>query len=316
MKRSIITILFFVYLQTLFGQVSNMEEGSVSYISNVHVYVKFANTGTLREGDTISMFVDGKYVPSLIVKKASTVSCVTTPMDKDQKFKIGDKVAYAPNSTRQEETVIHEVKKNDQNQVISNVVTPDSNVQETAERVRLRKQSMSGRFTASTNASISDSDNNYQRMRLAMSFNVNEIGGSGFSVQNYITYRHRYGVDQSNIGFYDDFKIYALNISYSADSVNAFSLGRKINNRISNMGAIDGFQYERRMGKMVVGALAGSRPDYTNYTFNPTLFQIGAYVSHEQMGKNGLTQSSLAIVEQQNNSKTDRRFAYFSTTIH
>ena len=35
-----------------------------------------------------------------------------------------------------------------------------------------------------------------QRIRLGFNFNVNNIGGGYFSTQNYITYRHRYGVDQ------------------------------------------------------------------------------------------------------------------------
>ena len=71
-------------------------------------------------------------------------------------------------------------------------------------------------------------------------------GGGNFSTQQYITYRHRYGIDQQQ-GFYNDFKIYTLALTYDKGNNNA-TLGRRINNRITNMGAIDGIQYERKSG--------------------------------------------------------------------
>ncbi len=57
--------------------------------------------------------------------------------------------------------------------------------------------------------------------------------------------------------------------------------------------------------------LSGSRPDLTNYGYNPQLFQYGAYVGNIVEGKNGTMQNTLAFVEQRNGSMTDRRFAYF-----
>lgn len=135
------------------------------------------------------------------------------------------------------------------------------------------------------------------------------ISAGYFSTQNYITYRHRYGIDQQT-GFYDDFKIYALALGYDRNGHSIY-LGRRINNRIANLGAIDGLQYEKKAGSWVVGAFAGSRPDYINYTFNPTLLQGGVLLGFEKQGDKNSSQTSFAWVEQRNDGKTDRRFAYF-----
>jgi len=48
-----------------------------------------------------------------------------------------------------------------------------------------------------------------------------------------------------------------------------------------------------------------------DYSFNFDLLQLGAYLSHSYSGKQGNMQSTLAFIEQKNNGKTDRRFAYF-----
>ncbi|MBK7009059.1 MAG: hypothetical protein IPH36_10730 [Saprospiraceae bacterium] len=171
----------------------------------------------------------------------------------------------------------------------------------------MRKPLINGRFSASTNASLTDGED-YQRMRLGFTFNVTNIGGGYFSTPNYITYRHRYGIDQQT-GFYDDFKIYALALGYDRNGHSIY-LGRRINNRIANLGAIDGLQYEKKAGSWVVGAFAGSRPDYINYTFNPTLLQGGVLLGFEKQGDKNSSQTSFAWVEQRNDGKTDRRFAY------
>ena len=53
------------------------------------------------------------------------------------------------------------------------------------------------------------------------------------------------------------------------------------------------------------------RPDYQNYSFDPTLFQYGAYLAYSTRSPGKFTESSVAYVEQTNDFKTDRRFLYF-----
>jgi hypothetical protein len=86
--------------------------------------------------------------------------------------------------------------------------------------------------------------------------------------------------------------------------------GRKINSKISNIGAIDGLQFEKKFNSITLGAFAGSRPNYIDYSVDFTLPQFGAYLAHSYDGEKGNMESTLAFVEQKNDWKTDRRFAY------
>jgi hypothetical protein len=60
----------------------------------------------------------------------------------------------------------------------------------------------------------------------------------------------------------------------------------------------------------LVGAIAGSRPNYTDYGFDLNLLQAGAYVGYNTSKDFKQSQSTLAFIEQHNGSKTDRRFVY------
>ena len=71
------------------------------------------------------------------------------------------------------------------------------------------------------------------------------------------------------------------------------------------------FSLRNHINNFTVGVLAGSRPDYQNYSFDPTLFQYGAYLAYSTRSPGKFTESSVAYVEQTNDFKTDRRFIYF-----
>jgi hypothetical protein len=306
MVRKVIVILIFsTFCLLSYGQSDPLIEGSITYANAVNIYVRFTSTDEIKAGDTLYVLDQGQWIPGLIVNKRSSISCVTTPIVKGA-FKVGDKVAY-----RKHENLIIEEKPKVKNELVKEaIVLPDSIDHDDKEKAIVRKQSYSVRLTASTNASIDDGDNNFQRMRAALAFNINNIKGSKWSVQSYITYRHRYGVDQSQIGFYDDFKIYAMSVSFDATKNTNISFGRRINNKIANMGAIDGLQVEHKIKDWVIGVFGGSRPDVFNYSFNQKLLQTGGYIAHEKIVNKGLVQTSIAFAEQTNNTKTDRRFAY------
>jgi hypothetical protein len=73
---------------------------------------------------------------------------------------------------------------------------------------------------------------------------------------------------------------------------------------------VDGLQFEKQFKSITVGAFAGSRPDYEDYSVNFNLFQAGLFVSHDYRGINGRMQSTVGFVDQENNWNTDRRFLY------
>ena len=152
---------------------------------------------------------------------------------------------------------------------------------------------------------------NYTRLRVSNSLNITNIGSSAFSFESYLTYRHRYGGDLESTTFSEDFKVYSIALGYAPSDKSNVWIGRRLNPNISNMGAIDGLQYEHNFGSFVAGILVGTRPDVVDYGFNSNLGQAGVYLGNNIHAKNGTVQSSVAIIEQHVGSKIDRRFAYF-----
>ena len=186
------------------------------------------------------------------------------------------------------------------------ITTADSTLQ------KKPQQDISGRVSLSSYSNFSNTPGgNSQRMRYTFSINAKNIANSKLSGESYISFVHKDGEwseIQDNI--FNGLKIYNLALKYEFSDNYRIWVGRKINPRISNMGAIDGIQFEMKFKSFTAGILAGSRPDYEDYSVNFNLFQYGAYLSHDLATKTGNMQSSLAFAEQKNNGKTDRRFIY------
>ncbi len=72
-----------------------------------------------------------------------------------------------------------------------------------------------------------------------------------------------------------------------------------------------GYRLKKLSIRLLLGVLAGTRPDYNDYGFNKNLLQYGGYLAFDTKKDDIFTQSSLAFMEQMNNMKTDRRFLYF-----
>ncbi|MCU0329315.1 MAG: outer membrane beta-barrel family protein [Chitinophagales bacterium] len=311
-KRLLSTYLIFILpLVLVMGQgMDNDLQGVITYKSSKNVYVKFLSTSTIEVGDTLSLQYNTQPIKALVVKQKSTTSCVTENIT-DIATEIGQSVNFRFSKPSE---VISENKADTKPEVIVPAVTIDSD-QDTVVQSPLknRKQVTTGRLTFSTNASINpDNNNNFQRIRAAISLNIQNIHKSAFSVQSYLTYRHRYGIEQQRATyFYDDFKIFTLSVQYAPTDKYTIWVGRKMNNNIANMGAIDGVQAEYVLGRYIGGAFAGTRPDFTNFTFNKNLPQFGAYLVRNDKTAKGISQTSIAIAEQMNQSNTDRRFVYF-----
>ena len=100
-------------------------------------------------------------------------------------------------------------------------------------------------------------------------------------------------------------------VNYGISNNWDLTLGRKINTNLTNIGAVDGLQLIGKLGKVTTGIIVGSRPDYKNYSYNFNLFEFGGFVSHSSIAEYGLMHNSLALFQQTNDFKTDRRFLYF-----
>jgi len=337
MKYLFLCTLFFLNAIRMYGQQSSEpEKGVVSYLSSENVYVKFESTDDISIGDTLYISKNDKRVPALVVDHKSSISCVCTPLysqivkvsdpiytrvsetggldknieeklleEKRQALDSGNSTAGGPGPRFSSGNTSSNQRVNDQNPSGSPVITPDTD-EELAYQEKLN-----GRISATSYNTISG-ERKTQTMRYVLSFRGDHVGNSRFSVENYISFRHtlhEWSEVKDNLS--QALKIYSLAAKYDFNPGSSITLGRKINPKISSMGAVDGLQLEMGLGHFTLGAIAGTRPDYQDYGFTIHLPQYGAYISHEITNHHLYLQSTLAFMEQRNHSEIDRRSIYF-----
>lgn len=313
MKKTITVFLFLIAgFQLKCQTTTGSGEGTVSYISSQNIYVTFNSTKDISPGDTLFMMSDGKLLPVLKVNNLSSISCVCVPISQ-QELKVSDKI-YA----RQKEVeVLPEATKIKENEPVTPVPeVKDDTLSDLANIQKVRKQETNGRVSVSSYSNFSDTPaGNSQRMRYNLSFNAKNINDSKLSAESYISFVHsdvNWDDVQNNI--FNGLKIYNLALRYELNDNTNLWFGRKINNKISSVGAIDGLQFEKKFKPLTIGIFTGTRPDYSDYGFNFNLFQFGAYLAREYTTRTGSMLNSAAFIEQKNDFKTDRRFAYFQHT--
>ena len=299
-----IFILIFCSLNvTAFSQ-NNYEtlHGSVSFISSQNVYVKFENTKGIQIGDTLYTQLDNKLNPVMVVKNISTISCVGSPIVQGS-LALSDLIyAKIPVSKSTVVDILEDTKAK-KSVSVNDMAIKTISKQKTVEGNISR---FDGRLSLSSYSNVSNYSSD-QRLRYNLSLNAQHLNNSKFSAETYISFTHL--LKKWN-GFNNALKIYSLAVKYDINKTSNITLGRKINLNLANVGAIDGLQYEKTGKHFNYGAIVGSRPDYYDYSFNPDLMQFGAFVSHNIQNEAGNLQTSLAIFNQMNNFKTDRRFAY------
>lgn len=310
-------LLIFCLLCHAYGVIAQqdtvLEKGAASYVSSQHVYVKFSSTEHIRQGDTLYLKTGDKLQPALLVKDKSSTSCVCTSL-LTEKVKVGTEFHARTIVARKKESSAPQKDPDISNSGRDSTFRPPPLVVAPASDEKdehVYKQKIKGRISAASYSSLYDGEEQH-RMRYTLTFQGNHLKNSRFSTDNYISFRHtlgEWGLVKQNLN--DALKIYSLSVKYDLDKASYVCLGRKINQRISSMGAIDGLQLEKGIGKWILGAIAGSRPDYRDYSINLDLFQAGAYVGLSSRKNNKSQESTLAFVEQHNHSKVDRRFVYF-----
>lgn len=306
MKIPFLIISFFLSI-SLFGQVSEeLIKGNVSYMSSQNVYVKFVNTDGIHIGDSLFLVLNDKPVPVLIVTSLSSISCVGTPISTNS-------------LTVSTQIIAKIIVKNATLDVIAEKSKESLTVNDLAikavgkkEKEKDSKSRFDGRLSVSSYTNISNYVSN-QRFRYNLSMNAEHIGNSNLYAESYITFTHMLSFPAKPtdwLGINNALKIYTLALKYDLNKTSTISFGRKINNNMANIGAVDGLQFEKVNKNFTYGALVGSRPDYFDYSFNPKLLQFGAFVSQNIQKENGNMQTSFAVFNQMNNFMTDRRFAY------
>lgn len=288
--------------------------GTVSYVSSQNVYVKFTSTEGIEEGDTLFISqTGGALKPALIVNNKSSISCVCTPVSGQKLVANQNIVAKLRPVLEVVQPAAEEPEKESSYEVedMAKEAAPVKLVEEEEEEP-LFKQKTKGRISVASYSNMS-SQLTKHRMRYAFSFRGDHLNNGRFSTDTYITFRHtlnEWGDVKANLA--NALKVYSLDVKYDIDPTMSVTLGRKINPKISSMGAIDGLQFEKTLGgEFVVGVLAGSRPDYSDYSFNLNLMQAGAYLGYVADKSKKYNQTTLGFVEQRNHINIDRRFVYF-----
>ena len=285
-------------------------EGKVSFISSQNVYIKFSSTEDISVGDTIYYSSKSAYYPAYTVSSKSSISCVCKLVG-DHVPVTGEQVFFFRKGNNKAAEELAELT--------DSVVAPEVSIDEEVEAEK--QESSSSKYKAGTSGKLSARSysgfskqygNNFTRLRYIASFKAEHIANSRFSAESYIAFNHRineWSEIQENV--FNGLKIYNLNMACDITATTRATLGRKINRNITNIGAIDGLQVDQRIGNFTVGAIAGTRPDYMDYSFNKDLLQFGGYLSHTAMLNDGPMENTVAMMEQKNGALTDRRFLYF-----
>jgi len=307
-------ILVTLSIFKLYGQEDRpIAEGKVTYITLQNIYVKFETSGLVHPGDTIFIRKDQSLIPLFVTESMSSTSCVGKPLGKFD-MKVSDvvvikvKKSEKPNKDALKEKIPSELSGIKQDSVQgqkSKLPAKSKSESERTEKIR-------GRISASSYSSFSNSSDFNQRMRYTFTLSAENISGGRFSLDSYINFTHRqnhWAEVKENI--FSALKIYSLAVNYDVTDKTHFVFGRKINPRIASIGAIDGLQAETKAGNFTFGAVVGTNPDYSDYSFNAKLFEYGGYLSHEINNKSGNMSTSLALFQQTSHGMTDRRFAYF-----
>jgi hypothetical protein len=317
MKYLILGFLIVFLGENLSAQTKNTATGKVSYLSSQNIYVKFESTKNISPGDTLFMADGNVLIPVLIVTNLSSTSCVCTSIS-NANFTISSQV-MAKNKVKPEiekkEKAQQEIKvvKKEKILVLNDTTGPTT---DTKPKQSEFKQKINGSISASSYTYFSNLNTVYSnRFQYNLSLNAMNIGNSRISVESYISFRHeknKWYLVQDNI--FQALKIYGLSIKFDINKNTQLSIGRKINPKMSSIGAVDGLQFEKRINNFYLGAVAGTRPNFTDYNFDPNLPQYGAYIAHICKNSMGEMQNSVGFIEQMSGTKTDRRFAYFQQT--
>lgn len=286
-------------------------QGKVTYMSSKNIYVKYDDTEGINPGDILYKKSKDKFIPIIKVKYISKISVAGELLNGDN-LKIGE-IIFA---------IINRVTKEKDIKIKSDVILKEDTTKwisydrtsKIEKDINLYNQNISGRLTINSSSNFSNLGNsfNYQRWRYSFRLSAKNIGGSKISLANYstFTYRADQWVDVKN-NLSKSLKIYDLSLQYDVSDKTNIWVGRHLNRTISNIGPVDGIQFEHAFSDFSIGAAVGFRPDFVDMSINSKLLELGVYLTKQNLLGKGIMTNTLAFFQQNNNSSTDRRFLYF-----
>jgi hypothetical protein len=311
MKHYHIFLLLFVGIGSgAFGQSKRQTlKGKVSFVTSKNIYVKFENTDPISIGDTLRIAT--KKIPCLVVTSKSSSSVVCSIITDCEASK-NDEVFYnyTPKKEMVQTTTTKEVLKDT---ILTAIIKKPKKEVSIKNRPEIK-----GRLSVADYSTFSSIRDDRHRLVSRFSLYANHISNLPLSFDTYATYRQ--DLSSKNTTSFDKngiLNIYNLAVQYDIVPTLTVVAGRKINQKMSSIGAIDGLQVEKSFGTNYVGVIGGFRPDFFDYGFNSDLFEYGVYLGKKTNFKNFYSQTTAGFIEQRNNNAIDRRYAYFqhSSTI-
>lgn len=302
MMRYLLSIVALVLVPVSISAQDTME-GEVTFLTAEHAYVKFANTSGISVKDTLEVIKEGKGLPCLIVNSMSSTSCVCTVA---AGCKVGKQDRVRTRRLRSVTTAIEQKRtRTVRGGTRTGQVDPPGG---TSERIR-------GRISAATYSTIPSARENDHRAMYRLSLDADNIADSKFSAETYLNYRQLFPSDlETHPQRTEYFTVYSLAMNWAPDTNSNVTLGRRVNNNVSSLGAIDGLQAERRFGRFHAGAIAGFRPDIFTYDLNTHLLEYGGYIGTAANTNALKTKTTIGFLQQTNSGMVDRRYAYFQHT--
>jgi len=288
-------------------------KGSVTFKTTQNIYVKFEKTKDIQIGDTLYMLQEGALRPVLVVSQLSTTSCVGSPLNTtvvsvaDPIFSLQQNLLPVETIPAKPSPIYEAIVNEEQNKELESSEKPAT------DKPAKKIPAFRGRISAASYVNFANQAGyDVHRLRYTFTLNSREPVERGFSFETYMSFRHTLNEWQEvQDHFTKAMKVYTLAGQYKLNKNTRIWLGRKINFNISNLGAIDGIQFEKQWNHIIAGTFLGSRPDYVDYGINLHLMQYGAYVTYVNQAQQGQVSTTLAIAQQQNHKVTDRRFLYF-----
>ncbi|RMG17421.1 MAG: hypothetical protein D6730_24055 [Bacteroidetes bacterium] len=320
MKKASMVLLAMLIVLNALAQFRSapVVKGNVSFITSKNIYVKFANTALIEVGSRL--YLAGREIPCLVVKTKSSTSCVCVAVGGCE-VKKGDDIIFIP--PEETEAVLPDTLLPGENAVMDSVlnemlVNNDKGIlfdKKPGRKELENREQIQGRISFAAYSNLASARENRHRLVGRLSLDATHIRNSNFSFESYLNYSQLFPVDTASGN--DNpawpshlFRVYNLAVGYEVNPDLHLLLGRKINPKISSLGAIDGFQAEKQLGEVYVGAIVGFRPDFEDFRYNPKLLEYGAYggttINNDQL----YAQTTLGLIEQRNSGKIDRRFAY------
>ncbi|MDX1406761.1 MAG: hypothetical protein R3330_01475, partial [Saprospiraceae bacterium] len=233
--------------------------GKVTYRNSRNIYVKFSSTETIAVGDTLFLLQNGALIPAAIVDHKSSISCVCTPFS-GQEINVDTPLIHRPISRDQDaaEPQVTPAAPPPLVQTDPQEAGPAPGITQDTDEISPVQEQIRGRVSMSYYGTMSDREGyDRQRMRYTFSFRGQHLGDSRFSAESYVSYRHTLTQPTTRTGIPEALKVYNLAIGYDASRKTTLWAGRRYNPNISNIGAIDGLQFESALRNLVIGGFAG-----------------------------------------------------------